>query len=59
MRVTKILLAASLGTTVLAGCGRDVEVPEPQSRPVKVFAVEGPGSEAVRNFPGYPPLTFP
>ena len=52
MRVTKILLAASLGTTVLAGCGRDVEVPEPQSRPVKVFAVEGPGSEAVRNFPG-------
>ncbi len=52
MRATNILLAVSLGTSLLAGCGGEVEVPPPQSRPVKVFTVEGPGSEALRSFPG-------
>ncbi len=52
MRATSILLAVSLGTSLLAGCGGEVEVPPPQSRPVKVFTVEGPGSEALRSFPG-------
>ncbi len=52
MRATKIILAASLGSLLLSGCGRQAEVPPPQSRPVKVFTVEGPGSEAIRNFPG-------
>ena len=52
MRATTILLATTLGTSLLAGCGGEVEVPPPQSRPVKVFKVEGPGAEALRNFPG-------
>lgn len=52
MRATILLLATTLGTSLLAGCGGEVEVPPPQSRPVKVFTVEGPGSEAIRNFPG-------
>jgi RND family efflux transporter MFP subunit len=52
MRVTSLFLAASLGSTTLIGCGGGAEVPPPQSRPVKVFTVEGPGSEALRNFPG-------
>ncbi len=52
MRATTLLLATTLGTSLLAGCGGEVEVPPPQSRPVKVFKVEGPGAEALRNFPG-------
>lgn len=52
MRATTILLATTLGTSLLAGCGGEAEVPPPQSRPVKVFTVEGPGSDALRNFPG-------
>lgn len=52
MRATTLLLATTLGTSLLAGCGGEVEVPPPQSRPVKVFTVEGPGAEALRNFPG-------
>ncbi len=52
MRARNILLAAALGSTFLSGCGGEAEVPPPQSRPVKVFTVEGPGSEALRNFPG-------
>jgi RND family efflux transporter MFP subunit len=52
MRAHNIFLAAALGSVILGGCGGEAEVPEPQSRPVKVFAVEGPGGEALRNFPG-------
>ena len=52
MRTSIFILAASLGGLFLTGCGGDVEVPPPQSRPVKVFTVEGPGDQAVRNFPG-------
>ncbi len=52
MRAKTLLLATTLGTSLLAGCGGEVEVPPPQSRPVKVFTVEGPGSEAIRDFPG-------
>ena len=52
MRASNLILAVSLGGTLLAGCGGDAEVPPPQSRPVKVFTVEGPGSDALRNFPG-------
>ena len=52
MRATETILALSLGSLLLTACGGDAEIPPPQSRPVKVFTVEGPGSEALRNFPG-------
>ncbi len=38
---------------LLAACGgKDVELPPPASRPVKLFTVEGGGSDAIRTFPG-------
>lgn len=38
---------------LLAACGgKDAEPPPPASRPVKLFTVEGGGSDAVRTFPG-------
>ncbi|MEE4192723.1 MAG: efflux RND transporter periplasmic adaptor subunit [Halieaceae bacterium] len=52
MRAPNLVLAASLGSLLLTACGSETEVPPPQSRPVKVFTVEGPGGEAIRNFPG-------
>lgn len=52
MPIRILILAASLGSLLLTACGREAEVPPPQSRPVKVFTVEGPGGEAQRSFPG-------
>lgn len=52
MPIRIIILAASLGSLLLTACSREAEVPPPQSRPVKVFTVEGPGDQAIRNFPG-------
>ena len=51
MHLRTIVLAASLGSVLLTACSREAEVPPPQSRPVKVFTVTGPGGEALRNFP--------
>jgi len=52
MRIRVLLSLAALVSPFITACGGDAEVPPPQSRPVKVFLVEGPGSEALRNFPG-------
>ena len=48
MRTSITILAVSLGGLLLTACGGDAEVPPPQSRPVKDFTVEGPGSEALQ-----------
>jgi RND family efflux transporter MFP subunit len=45
--------ALLLGLSSLAGCGgEEPELPQPASRPVKLFTVEGGSSDAVRTFPG-------
>ncbi len=37
----------------LSGCGREeAAVPPPDTRPVKVFTVEGGSAEMIRTFPG-------
>ncbi|MEP5764199.1 MAG: efflux RND transporter periplasmic adaptor subunit [Halieaceae bacterium] len=49
-RLLAILLPA-LGLLISA-CSDVVEDTPPASRPVKIFVVEGPGGQALRNFPG-------
>ena len=53
MRFPYILAAAPLFGILLTGCGGGEPVDQPPaSRPVKLFLVEGAGTEALRNFPG-------
>ena len=53
MRFPCVLAAAPLFGILLAGCGDGEPVDQPPaSRPVKLFLVEGAGTEALRNFPG-------
>ncbi len=51
MRLTRSYLATVLGSLLLSACAEQTEPPPPASRPVKVFTVEGPGDQAIRNFP--------
>ena len=47
------ILSISLALLALVACGDDRQAaPEPASRPVKVFVVEGSEVDAVRSFPG-------
>ncbi len=51
MRLSSLPLIM-LTSTLLGACADTVEPPPPSSRPVKIFTVEGPGDQAIRNFPG-------
>lgn len=53
MRFPFALAAVALFGILLASCGGGEPVDQPPaSRPVKLFLVEGAGTEALRNFPG-------
>lgn len=52
MPMRPIALVTILIALTLAGCGKEPEVAAPSSRPVKVFTVESPRDQAIRNFPG-------
>ena len=41
-----------VGTSLLGGCAEEAPPAEISSRPVKMYTVEGPGDQAIRNFPG-------
>ncbi|MEE4660363.1 MAG: efflux RND transporter periplasmic adaptor subunit [Halieaceae bacterium] len=45
-------LALLLPPLFLFGCAEEAPPPEITSRPVKLYTVEGPGDQAIRNFPG-------
>ncbi|MEM0954884.1 MAG: efflux RND transporter periplasmic adaptor subunit [Pseudomonadota bacterium] len=41
-----------LATGLLSGCAKEAPPPEITSRPVKIYTVDGPGDQTIRNFPG-------
>ena len=52
MVISRLSFTLTLASLLLLGCGEAVNDTPPASRPVKLYTVEGPGGEAIRNFPG-------
>ncbi len=52
MRRPMLFALLTTAGLLLSACSKDAPPPEVSSRPVKIYTVEGPGDQALREFPG-------